>query len=79
MAKALTLLDRAKAHSPKPGRPSKTTTPEELDLAYAWLRDEVSNVQIAAAYGIENGQAPLYRLANAIRAAYRAGNLKIVA
>ncbi len=49
---------------------------ERTELSLAWLADEISGVQVAAALGI-NGNAVHQRMGNTLISAYRAGIIKI--
>lgn len=67
----MSLLEKAKAIKTS----SRRTTEEEIDLAFAWLRDEVSSIQVAKAYGKKS--VCLYRTAKAIKEAFNQGKIKI--
>ena len=77
--KKQTLLEKAKKISTKRGI---TNSKEDLEIALAWLKDEVTLGQVARVYGYENtkgssGGRILYRFAVCFRELYRQGKMKI--
>ena len=78
MARTTTLLERARAHSPR-RNPKKPVQPQEIDLALAWLQDEIHLGQVSAAYGGEGTANTLYRIAVCLREAHRKGQLQVAA
>jgi hypothetical protein len=78
---ATKLLDRAKAHLTT-RRGTSPVTDDEIDLALAWLRAEVTTTQAAAAlYGeartASNHAVAQSRLARVLREAYTRGRLTV--
>lgn len=65
---AETLLDKAR-NSGK--RKKSEVTAEELELAISWLQEEVTTAQVAIAYNLTQQSNCLYRIALALRIAYR--------
>lgn len=74
--KPRSLLEKAKAQAASKPR---LTTPEERELALAWLKDEVTLTQAAKALdpGKKVSGKALYRFAIAIRDEYRAGRITL--
>jgi hypothetical protein len=73
----MSLLDDAKAHSTKK-RPTVPITNERVELALAWLTDEVSITQLAHALDGNRPASNAYvSIAIALREAYRKGRLTI--
>jgi len=72
----MSLLEEAMSYDPQ--KRSKASK-EDIELAFAWLRNEVRNVQVAAAYGVtaKQGGAILYKIANALKSAYQRGMIDI--
>ena len=50
---------------------------EDIELALAWLKNEVNSTQISVAYDRKPGSAMMYRVAVALKAAYQKGSIKI--
>ena len=71
----MSLLEKAQNH--KSSKSLKYITNEDIELAVAWLNDEINGVQIAAAYGAKSGSALTYRMASALKRAYKEGLLVI--
>lgn len=76
MAKQQTLLEKAKSVT---NIRKNHITEEEVELALAWMRDEISMTQATVAIGQDKRQgAMIYsKFCLALREAYRAGLLKI--
>ena len=72
----MSLLEKAKAHKTKKAHAQVNN--EDIELAFAWLHDEVNTVQIGAAYSGTAGSSMVYKMAIALKAAYKKGLLKIV-
>lgn len=75
--KKKTLLQKAKKIKVKP-RISIGTTDEEMELAIAWLKEEIGTRQVAEAIAEPQvGGRVLYRLSVWLREAHRRGKLRI--
>ena len=72
----MSLLEKANAHKSK--KKHIGSRDEEIELAFAWLRNEVNGVQVSVAYGVKNGSAVTYRIATALKSAYEKGLIKII-
>jgi len=72
-----TLLQKAKeVKTHKKGR--LVVGNEEIELAFAWLRDEVDLRQMSAVLGVSyTGGSSLYRVSVFLKEAYKQGKLKI--
>lgn len=71
-----TLLQKAKEIEPK--KTKYNIKDEHIELAFAWLNDEVTNKQINFILGKKSsGGNALYAVAVWLREAYRQGKLKI--
>ena len=71
---SMSLLSEAKKHTVR----SRTTKPEEKELALGWMKDEVTNTQVAFALtGKANQTVALYRIAHALKDLYKEGKLNI--
>lgn len=73
-----TLLEKAKAKKLSMPKGKIRTTDEHIELAFAWLKDEVRLKQISEVCGKKNNGNILYSIAVWLREAYRQGKLKIV-
>jgi hypothetical protein len=73
----LSLLEQAKAVNIQLGRKPREFNHDEIELALGWLSDEVTISQVSSVLGSKSHGAALYRMAVALREAYRAGILKI--
>ena len=79
-----TLLERAIAAGERAKYQKATPTREEIDVAVAWIRDEITLSQVAAAFYPDQpakgvtGRA-LYRVAHCLRAAYQQGQIQVAA
>ena len=72
-----TLLQKAQKIGSKKNIP-KETTDEHLELAFAWLKDEIGLRQISAVIGVSyTGGSSLYRIAVYLKEAYKRGLIKI--
>jgi hypothetical protein len=72
----MTLLEKARK-VPHSERRTPELTPQILDLAVAWLRDEITTVQAATA--LRQGRANAERtMLSILRRAARAGILKVM-
>ena len=70
----MSLLEKAKSfHS----RRHPKSSHEDIELAFAWLKDEVNGPQLAAAYGVKSGSAMVYKMATALKLAYQQGLIQI--
>lgn len=79
MKRKRSLVETAKA---LPGKPRVATSPEERELALAWLRGEVTLGQASRALNPDNplsGGSALYRFAVCFRDEYRAGRITVAA
>lgn len=74
MIKNLSLLERAKALPVRKNRNNRITS-DEIELAVAWLQDEVSLSNAAIAMNTTHGSA-INRIALALREAYQQGFFK---
>lgn len=74
MVKKQTLLEKAKQINYKQ---KAEVSPEEIELAMAWIRNEVTLTQCGAALGTR-ASSTASRLAIIIRQAYREGVIKIM-
>ena len=72
-----TLLQKAKAFQVAPGKNKNDIGQEEIDLAMAWLRGEVTNQQTSMALFGKNKAHVLYYLSQYIREAYERGIITI--
>lgn len=54
-----------------------TCTDDEIDLAFAWLKGEISNSQVCSALGGKTGQIPYTFVARALREAFRKGRIDL--
>ena len=72
-----TLLEKAKAV--KMGRRDTIITDEHVELALAWIRDEVnlSQINVALKKSRQSGNV-LYKMATSLREAHRQGKIKII-
>ncbi len=77
--KKQTLLEKAKSEKVM-RRGMGNISPEEVDLAVAWLKGEIQTVQaVRAMYpgnSVHQGQNGLYKISNWLREAYRQGKIK---
>ena len=72
-----TLLQKAKAYDHK-GKFKNNFTSEDVDMALAWLREEISNAQYNHAYGRPaHDSSRLYRAGNVLRWALKQGLIKV--
>jgi len=73
------LLERVRAAKTSKNR--RHPDPEELDVALAWVRGEVSSVQVGKGYDPTSGNKQtyniLYRMATVLRDAATNGKIKI--
>lgn len=76
MAKTKSLLDKAKEVKRSDKRLNKVSY-EQIELALAWMQDEVSLTQAATALGVVGTGSISYKLALWLREAYRAGIIKV--
>ena len=66
----MSLLEKAKAV--KKRSVYKGITTEDFELAFAWLRNEITGPQIAVAYDMKTaGSSMVYRMAIVLKEAYR--------
>ena len=72
----MSLLEKAKQY--KKSRGTRGITDEDIELAFAWLNDEVNTVQVGAAYDSKAGSALMYKMGLALKAAYKKGKIKII-
>lgn len=76
----MSLLDKAQATKRKPSQ--RPINQEDFELAFAWLRDQVSASQVATAYEMKtksSGTSPaIYRMGLILKEAYRKGFITIV-
>lgn len=73
-----TLMEIAKEHRPQTNSSLKIITDEQIDLAIAWMKDELRPVQVAAALGFKLEAGNYQRiLAGLIREGYRRGKIKV--
>lgn len=80
MKRNRSLVDKAKALDHR--KLKIETTPEERELALAWMRGEVTLTQatrVLRPNGPHNGSSALYRFAVCLRDEYRAGRLTVEA
>lgn len=70
-----TILERAKSVQLQPKIKSNGISDEEMILAIAWARDEVTLTQVKGALGIRRDSAALVRLSRWLREAVRHGAL----
>jgi hypothetical protein len=72
-----TLLDKAKAHG-RSKRNAKKITSEDIELALAWLKGEVTSAQATMAYRGNRSQltTATYFIALCLREAYRLKKIK---
>lgn len=63
----MSLLDKAKSFS----KDGYKFSDEEIEIAVAWLKDEITDQQMASAVG----KNPLYKLSRWIKFAYSTGKL----
>lgn len=71
----MTLLEKAKKiHANKK---LTAVTSEQVELAIAWLKSEISYTQVSIAIEQKAGQQPYSFVANALKRAYEDGKLKI--
>ena len=70
------LLEKALT-AKRPDKRLERITPEEIELALAWLQDEVTLTQVAYALGMKGPGNAVSRMAVIIREAYRAGLIKV--
>lgn len=76
MKRHRSLVDKAKAINHR--KLKHETTPEERELALAWMRGEVSLMQATRVLRPDkpnNGSSALYRFAVCLRDEYRAGRI----
>jgi len=72
-----TLLQKAKKVKQKINKPLIVNS-EEIELAFAWLKDEIGLRQMSAVLGISySGGSCLYRISIILKEAYKKGILKI--
>lgn len=71
----MTLLNKAKEFKSKI---ITKITDEDIELALAWLKNEVNTTQISVAYDRKPGSAMMYRVASSLKGAYQKGIIKIV-
>ena len=73
----MSLLETAKSYQLH--RKRKKTTSEDIEIALAWIRGEITLTQINYAYGTPNnkGGNNLYKIATAIKEAYEQGKIII--
>lgn len=71
----MTLIEKAQSFpATRKQHISKFPIDEEIELALVWLDDKISSGQINAAYGnSKNAAHYLYRMAIALKAAYKKG------
>ena len=74
---AKSLLEKAKS-VPTKNRVRSALSDEEIELAIAWLNDEVTLTQAATAMGYKSGGAWVARVALLLREAFRTGIIKVV-
>lgn len=73
---AKTLLQKA-LETPARSINSNHVSEEQIELALAWMADEVTLTQVSLASGLKGGSGATYhRLAMCLREAYRAGLIK---
>jgi hypothetical protein len=70
----MTLLNKAKGFKSKI---ITKVTDEDIELALAWLRNEINSIQVFIAYDRKPGSAMMYRIASSLKAAYQKGSIKI--
>ncbi len=64
----MTLLEEAKKHTTR----EKTILSEEKELAMSWIKDEITNTQVAFALtGKSNQTVALYRIAHALKELFK--------
>jgi hypothetical protein len=71
----MTLLEKAK--SIPVSRTQQSISDDEIDLAIAWVKGEITFSQIAKALDYAGGNQPYAFVANSIRHAYAKGLIKI--
>lgn len=71
----MTLLNKAKGFKSKI---ITKVTDEDIELALAWLKDEINSVQVSVAYDRKPSSAMMYRIASSLKAAYQKGIIKII-
>ena len=74
-----TLLESAKQHQPKRSK-KYSVSAEEVELALAWVNDEITLTQASSAYGeLRNSHAghALYRLATILKQANMLGLIEV--
>ena len=65
------LIDKAKATKVRKGN-AKDITSEDVELAIAWVRDEVTYSQVCSAYDLKKGSASVYsKLARSLKEGFR--------
>lgn len=69
---AKTLLDKAMEHKVARKRSSKVTQ-EDIEVAFAWLKDKINLEQVNAAYG----KSMQYKIASIIKEAYNRGQIDL--
>ncbi len=65
-----------KALETKSGRRMEVSN-DEITLALAWLRGDITTKQVAGAYGVTHQSNCMYRLTLAIKQAFSNGNITI--
>jgi len=71
----MSLLEKAKSFK---GKSYFKANYDDIELAFAWLKNEVSGPQIAAAYNMKQGSSMTYKMAIALKTAFQQGLIKIV-
>ena len=72
-----TLLELAKSSGENAAQ-NKPVSEEEIDLALAWMKNEITMYQVSTAYGkIHKSGNVLYRVALVLRQAYALGRITV--
>jgi len=74
----MTLLENAKkVPTHQHMNPPSKDQEEKMELALAWIKEEITGKQVCLALGYKNGSSHLYNMAIALKRAYREGLIEI--